>query len=398
VLLLSFALACTPQEPPAPAEPVEAAEPGHWKRLDTMAFGHVDHTATLLPGEQILVLGGFSPQVERVDVPAGRVRAASPLPRARRAHAAVALADGRALVCGGEVLDEAGRGELTSSCLSWDPATDTWSEEAPLSEARAELAMLTLDNGQVLAVGGRDAQGQASGTTDVWTDGVWTPGPEASPRVGPDLNAWGPVLTGGRQGGRAVAAVELWDGGAWRPLPPLDPPVAQHLTVVDAQGRLVVLGGADEQTSAEVRALSSTEADWETLPPLWTAREDLAGGLLPDDRLAVFGGRPVHGSPDALPVREVELLGPSGVWELGNRQVQARYEGATLPLSDGRIAVIGGHARNKIIQDVSVFSHLPKPPRVKVQDTAAPLEPEEPPGPEQPEPAEPTEPAEEPRP
>lgn len=370
--------ACTPDEPPPPSEPVDAAAPGHWKRLDQLSYGHAGQTTTVLPDQQLVVFGGFSDKAERIDVPAGRVRAMSPAPDPRMDHAAAADADGDLVVAGGRVLDPlTGTGSTSNSVVAWDLETDTWSPLPPMGTARRDHTLTLLPDGRLIAIGGRDDADRALASTEVLGADGWTEGPSlGTARFGheADLVGGALVVTGG-----GVGAVERFDGTAWRALDELDPPRSGHATVVVGD-ELLAIGGVtpDRTVLADVDRL--VDGEWVEQTSLWTAREAHGAGKVGDGRVVVVGGRPVAESPDVLPIREVEILEADGTWALANRQIGARYEASAVELADGRFLLVSGNARGKVMLDASVFSPEDKPPRARQpEDTAPPDEPEPPP-------------------
>lgn len=376
-------LACTPDAPPPLAEPVDSTRPGHWKRLDQLTFGHKEQTTTRLPGEQYVVFGGFSDKAERIDVPAGKVRPMAPAPDPRMGHAAVADAEGRLVVTGGEVLDPlTGLGQVSGSTVVWEAATDSWTPGPAMATPRRDHTVSLLPDGRLLAVGGLGADGEDLASTELLTDDGWTPGPSLSEARSGHRADWvdgALVVTGG-------ATVERLVGDRWESVAPLEPPRTDHATVVVGE-QLMVLGGVapDQTVLDDVDAL--VDGDWVERAPLAFARASHGAGLLGDGRVVVLGGRPVAESPDVLPIREVELLETDGTWTLANRQVSARYEANTLSLADGRVLVVSGHARGKAMLDASVYSSEDKPPRARQPEDTAPPEraPEDPgPGPELP--------------
>jgi len=375
--MLQLLLACTPAEPEAPLEQEKSEAEGHWVKLDTLAFGHKDHTATRL-GEQIVVLGGFSDKVERIDLGAEKVRAVASLPAPRMDHAAAGLPDGRLLVAGGTVYDRETRERTPSdSALIWDPESDAWSEAPPMSTVRTDFALVAVEGG-VLAIGGLDAEGAVLGTTERFDGQAWTSGPAVTPRHGFDIDAYegGWLITGGRNG-NPVGLVEHLVGDEVRSLPALSPPRADHVLTVLSDGSLLVTGG-DDGAAVIADVDQFVDGAWFARTPMSFPRAQHGAGQVEDGRVVVFGGRPVPDSPDALPVREVEIYEADGAWRLANRQVQARYEGVVHTLDDGRVMIVGGHSRGKVINEISVYSSKPKPPRVKQpEDTAPPDPPDE---------------------
>ncbi|MCP4804446.1 MAG: hypothetical protein GY913_01615 [Proteobacteria bacterium] len=369
-------LACTPEEPPAPAEPVDAERAGHWKRLDELSYGHKGQTTTRLPGEQYVVFGGYSDKAERIDVPAGRVREMSPAPEPRMGHAAAADASGRLVVAGGEVLDPTtGTGEASASVTLWDATTDSWSVGPAMAQARTDHTLSALPDGRLIAIGGLDATGQVLGSTEILGEDGWIAGPSlAAARADHRVDTVGGALivTGG-----GVGEVERLAMDQFEALDELDPPRTGHSTVVVGD-ELLVVGGV----TPDLTVLSDVDrlvgGEWVEQAPLWFAREAHGAGRVSDGRVVVVGGRPVAESPDVLPIRDVEILELDGTWTLANRQVSARYEANTVELLDGRVLVVAGNARGKVMLDASVYSPDEKPPRAKQPEDTAPPEPREP--------------------
>jgi N-acetylneuraminic acid mutarotase len=87
--------------------------------------------------------------------------ATGPMVKPRIFAQAVRLLDGRVLVAGGRNLDDAqGRMSLSSAEI-FDPATNTWSAAAELSQARYAFVLVLLPDGQALAIGGARDQDNA---------------------------------------------------------------------------------------------------------------------------------------------------------------------------------------------------------------------------------------------
>jgi len=191
------------------AEPTDAAElydpvTRKWAPTGRMgtarpaaASGTVNHTATLLPDDKVLVMGGSSAElydpatgvwtptgapalqfqhsatllpdgkVLRIDARAGQTELYDPVagtwarvgaPGAvdRSYHTATLLPSGRVLVVGGDVADV------------FDPATATWADTAVPEIVRAYHTATLLPDGKVLLVGGRDASTQPTATSEIY--------------------------------------------------------------------------------------------------------------------------------------------------------------------------------------------------------------------------------------
>ncbi len=164
----------------------------------TLTMARAGHTATLVAGGKVLVVGGDAftgKTAELFDPVASTWSVTGSLFSARSTHAAVKLADGRVLVSGGsqssaavaEIYDPAkGTWTLTSSsveqrdypagallpsglalvvggtvnaiqlslALAYDATTDTWTTLTPLPQGRSHPAAVSLPNGLLLLAGG----------------------------------------------------------------------------------------------------------------------------------------------------------------------------------------------------------------------------------------------------
>ncbi|MCM5571570.1 hypothetical protein M6I34_13700 [Burkholderiaceae bacterium FT117] len=120
-------------------------------RIGSLATGRSEHSALRLADGRILVFGGntglgVDRLTELVNPVDGTVSDAGSLARSRGAHAATLLADGRALVVGGTNDDTA---EL------WEPTTGSWRLLASrMSHPREGHSATLLDDGRVLIAGG----------------------------------------------------------------------------------------------------------------------------------------------------------------------------------------------------------------------------------------------------
>ena len=218
------------REPIGSVERFDAAS-NNWSLAPGLSLARRQHSATRLPGGQVLVVGGLGKDggvlaaAERWERTAGAWQPVGELRQGRARHTATALRDSRILVVGGS----AGRGLLGSAEL-YDPRTTVWSRAGTLSEPRAEHSATLLADGQVLVVGGLGVGG-------------------------------------------ALASVERYDPatGTWRRAAGLPEPRYGHSATLLQDGRLLVAGGRAEQDGAYLGTtlLYDPERDaWEAGPAL----------------------------------------------------------------------------------------------------------------------------------
>jgi len=164
-----------------------AVDPG-WGTATAMAFARADHTATVLPGGKVLVVGGetFSTTMlsaaELYDPTTRTWTLAKAMATPRALHTATVLGTGKVVITGGATgVTGGGYATATSSIEVYDPATDTWSTAAAaLSKTRhSHVAALLSPSGNVLVAGGIE------GTTATYFQDaeVWDPTKSATTAV-----------------------------------------------------------------------------------------------------------------------------------------------------------------------------------------------------------------------
>ncbi len=229
-----------PARPPDITSSTEIYDPvaGRWAAGPPVQFGRSMHTATLLGGGQVLVVGGRGPgnapalvgPAERFDPRRGAWAFAGAPFAARTDHTATRLPDGGVLVVGGVGAD----GRWTAAAERYSPADDTWQIVPPLRSARANHAAVLLPSGEVLVVGGD----------------------------GPGLGALASVE-------RFDPATATWHAGA-----PLAVARSWHTATLLPDGRVLVVGGIGPGSTI----LASTEIydpaldRWQDGPPLTRRR------------------------------------------------------------------------------------------------------------------------------
>jgi len=121
----------------------------------SMAAGRAAHTATLLPGDRVLVAGGAGPgglaSAELYDPRTGSFSPTGEMTERRYVHTATSLPDGRVLIAGGS-----SRGILHYAEL-YDPDSGTFAPAGSMADARQLHTATALADGRVLVAGGSSA-------------------------------------------------------------------------------------------------------------------------------------------------------------------------------------------------------------------------------------------------
>ena len=113
------------------------------------------HTATLLPGGKVLVVGGYNGDIstssaELYDPSNGIWTVTGSMATARYHHTATLLPNGKVLVAGGV----AGYNMILSSAELYDPSNGMWTVTGTLATERHKHTATLLPNGKVLVAGG----------------------------------------------------------------------------------------------------------------------------------------------------------------------------------------------------------------------------------------------------
>ena len=132
-----------------------------WTEVSSLPAPRTGHTADVLNDGRVLVAGGGDARGLPVggdafiyDPKANRWTVTAPMVKQRSYASSVQLKDGRVLVAGGIAADGVPVWHVIANVEIYDPASNTWSVAASLSEARYAYVLSLLPNGQVVAIGG----------------------------------------------------------------------------------------------------------------------------------------------------------------------------------------------------------------------------------------------------
>ena len=191
-----------------------------WTGAGALGTSRYDHTATLLPSGQVLVVGGGGStrgdplaSADLYDPASNAWTPTGALGTSRYAHTATLLPSGRVLVAGGF-----GNSGALASAELYDPASTTWTGAGALGTSRYAHTATLLPSGQVLVAGGFGNSGfLASAELYDPVSNTWTSaGSLATARVDhtATLLPSGQVLVAAGYGSSAaLASAELFDPG-----------------------------------------------------------------------------------------------------------------------------------------------------------------------------------------
>jgi len=172
-----------------------------WLDSPDLAQPRIHHTASLIDGQRVMLVGGFDdplttaehvasrsdPQATRSVLPnvralrsvelftEGRFEQMAPLNTARAKHTATKLPSGGVLVVGGVGNDIRALAQVEV----WDAVSLRWVPRAPLRTARYGHTATLLADGRVLVTGGIDANEALLNTTEIYNPAAntWSEGP-----------------------------------------------------------------------------------------------------------------------------------------------------------------------------------------------------------------------------
>lgn len=246
---------------------------GGFSATGSMTTARSGHTATLLGDGRVLVTGGFrghtSLPAPAVEVPAtlastelydpatGTFRPAGSMATARGGHTATLLHGGHVLVVGGSFATRALGDNTLASAELYDPATATFRQTGSMTLARSGQTATLLTDGGVLITGGWGAGMSGQGLPlasaelyDTGTGGFSSTGSMGTARKGhtATLLADGRVLiAGGTDDSGFLASADLYDPqtGAFARAGSMTTARSGQTAALLSGGRVLISGGYD---------------------------------------------------------------------------------------------------------------------------------------------------------
>jgi N-acetylneuraminic acid mutarotase len=277
---------------------------------------------------------------------------AAPLSQARTWFSLTLLADGQALAVGGTGNEQGGLLRFLTSAERYDPATNTWTEAGAMSVGRTLHATVLLPSQQVLVVGG---------STDNWVSiasaekydplaDEWTfAGTLATARTQPKavvLDSGKVLVVGGLNDMGTVGSAELYDPATseWSSAGAMSRTRYVHSATLLPSGKVLVVGGIEEPSYETLASAELYDPDlniWLPAASLAQARSSHTATLLPSGIVLVAGG--FDSAFGGSPLASAELYDETeNTWtDAGSLNEQRVAHTATL-LPSGQVLVTGG--------------------------------------------------------
>ncbi len=191
-----------------------------------------------------------------------------------------------------------------ATVYAYDPATDTWTERAPMPTPRGALSV-TEHDGKLYAIGGYDRESNIAEvevydpSTNAWTKRSSLPTPRdhlATATLSGKIYAIGGRLNGSY--GQNLSLIEVYDPNTDRWSRAADLPTARSgITATVIGGRIYVFGGEGKDgTFSENEAYDPTHDSWDSMAPMPTARHGLGSAVLQGNIYVISGGPTPGGS------------------------------------------------------------------------------------------------------
>ena len=310
----------------------------------------------LMPNGQLLLWGhGGQPQVWTPGGGAGYIQAAAGTCPEGNCELFCGghtfLADGRLLVAGGH--NEAlGNNWGLSQASIFDASTSTWQSVAPMAFERWYPTLVTLADGDVVALSGNRAPGQNASIPERWNGSTWTQ------LTGADLALvlYPRAFVEPKQGRIFVAGdgrpryLDPNGAGAWTPGPVRTTAARGYGAAVMLDSKILYAGGGVgtcpglPEASAEIIDLAAPTPTWSPTGSMAFARRHNNLTILPDGSVLATGGTSACGfSTESGAVFAAELWEPAtGQWTtVASAAVVRVYHSTAVLLPDGRVISTG---------------------------------------------------------
>jgi hypothetical protein len=295
------------------------------------------------------------------------------------------LPDGRLLVAGG---NSAYPGPTTNNANAgsrkayvFDPATSQYVAQPDMDTARWYPTVVELGSGNLFAVGGLDATGQRTNTsqrfavkTNTWSASKAPPPQLSFMPMYPALHllADGQLFySGANVFGAGPATPGIWNTttNAWKSVPGLtdagkrDQAMSVLLPPAQDQKVMIMGGGLQDQMvdavdSTAIVDLKAATPTYVPGPPMDTKKMYVSAVILPDSTVFETGGASSTVKNGNKAVFSSQIFDPkTSTWtKVANPTVPRVYHSSALLLPDGRVATFGGNPVDGFEMRVEIFT------------------------------------------
>jgi hypothetical protein len=271
------------------------------------------------------------------------------------------LADGRVLVTGGTRTGESGT-VFNREAEIYDPATQSFSATGPMSSPRIDHAVVTLQDGRVLVLGGTTNGTAALNSAEVFdpTAGAFkATASMGAPRDDPSATLLGDgrVLVAGGNFSQGediyfVVVAELYDPATDRfsISGRMQTPRIYHTAQRLPDGRVLIVGGLGQDPLGpnviavrDVEAFDPATGEFTVIGQLSEGRSRPQLTLLEDGKVLVSGGVGLDAQQNIVISSTLEVFDPAaGTSSTPVSMSMPRREHAAVALADGRVLLAGG--------------------------------------------------------
>jgi N-acetylneuraminic acid mutarotase len=304
--------------------------PKCWKSIAPISGGTRQEHSVGTIGTDIYVVGGLkgasaTGAVEKYDTTTNKWMTVAPLPLPVH-HPNIATADGKLYLLGSlaDGSKDGARWPALANSYSYNPASNTWTQLAPMPDARGSSA-LGVYGKTIFVAGGLSRAGKAVDTVSSFdtVTGKWTSLPSSNLPEARDHGGGGVVgntfyVVGGRIGsqntvrGTTFALDVSKSGGKWTDVAKM--PTPRGGIAVAVQGTKIYAIGGEGNPAAGTRGVFSDVEVFDTVQKTWSKETTMKtprhgnGAAAMGDRIYVLGGGLKQGGGAA--VDESDSLGP----------------------------------------------------------------------------------------
>jgi len=355
----------------------------------SMEMTRANEAPTLLPDGRVLVAGGITgtqptnvnvADAELFDSSTGTWTATASMSTDRSNHTLTLLNSGQVLVACGYSGGWGICNDLTSAQL-YDPNTGAWSPTGSMIGAHSlDSRAILLLNGQVLAMGCRDCEGNVLSSAELYTPAsIPTPTPTSTPTASPSPTAaqtsWIELAPSGGPPGAREVFVAVYD------------PATNRMTIHGGGDLSGALNDAWVLTNAD--GTEATSPTWTELLPANPLRRSVHAAVYDSlsNRMIVFGGELANGGPyfnDVWVLTNANGNGGVPEWlqltPSGNLPDARVASTAVYDAVNNRMTIFGGASAQGNLGDVWVLTNAngtePDPPSwIQLFPTGTPIPP-----------------------